>query len=367
MRVVVCGAGVIGAATAYFLARHGVQTTLIERTAVGAAASGKSGGFLAKDWCDGTPLAELAQHSFALHDVLAGTLPSDYGYRRVETLLVAGGSAATGQNGAQPQWLDGRSTVQSVIGTPSSTAQVDPGAFTQALVDAAVACGTQVVYGRVSGVDTSADGANVKGVFMEQVRIPADAVVFALGPWSAQASSWLPLPRIGASKGHSIVLRPATAIPAQALFVEYPIDERVRLSPEIIPRANGDVYVCGLPDPAALPDAAEHVDTSEEHAGVLQAICADLSSRLAGAELVQYQACYRPIAVDALPLIGALQGLEGAYVSTGHNCWGILNAPASGEAMAELILNGRTSHVDLTPFSPNREALVAGQRRGLAS
>ena len=41
-----------------------------------------------------------------------------------------------------------------------------------------------------------------------------------------------------------------------------------------------------------------------------------------------------------MPLLGKVPGLEGAYVATGHNVWGILNAPATGEAMAELIADG---------------------------
>ena len=45
---------------------------------------------------------------------------------------------------------------------------------------------------------------------------------------------------------------------------------------------------------------------------------------------------------DGLPLIGAIPGARGAYVATGHSVWGILNAPATGEAMAELILDGAT-------------------------
>jgi glycine/D-amino acid oxidase-like deaminating enzyme len=55
-----------------------------------------------------------------------------------------------------------------------------------------------------------------------------------------------------------------------------------------------------------------------------------------------------------LPLIGPVAGLEGAYVATGHSVWGILNAPATGEAMAELILDGTARSVDLSAFEPAR-------------
>lgn len=51
MRVVICGAGVIGACAAYFLSLRQVEVVVVERTGVACAASGKSGGFLALDWC----------------------------------------------------------------------------------------------------------------------------------------------------------------------------------------------------------------------------------------------------------------------------------------------------------------------------
>ena len=47
MRVVICGGGVIGACTAYFLGLRQVEVVVVERTGVACAASGKSGGFLA--------------------------------------------------------------------------------------------------------------------------------------------------------------------------------------------------------------------------------------------------------------------------------------------------------------------------------
>src|SRR5437764_15218733 len=83
MRVVICGGGVIGACTAYFLARRGIDVIVVERTAVACAASGKAGGFLALDWCAGTPLDELARRSFQLHAALPGEIPGDWGYQRM--------------------------------------------------------------------------------------------------------------------------------------------------------------------------------------------------------------------------------------------------------------------------------------------
>ena len=57
---------------------------------------------------------------------------------------------------------------------------------------------------------------------------------------------------------------------------------------------------------------------------------------------------------DGVPLIGRVPGSEGAYIATGHSVWGILNAPATGEALAELIVDGRAETIDLDPFDPAR-------------
>src|SRR5262249_16970288 len=84
------------------------------------------------------------------------------------------------------------------------------------------------------------------------------------------------------------------------------------------------------------------------------ALCRKISPALAAAPIKARQACFRPVTEDGLPLIGAVPGVEGAYVATGHSVWGILNAPATGETMSELILDGVTHHVALAPFASGR-------------
>src|SRR3954467_5702945 len=85
MRVLICGGGVIGASIAYFLSCRGVQPIVIERTGLACAASGKSGGFLALDSLDGTPLELLARRRFALHAILGVQIGGEWGYRRLTT------------------------------------------------------------------------------------------------------------------------------------------------------------------------------------------------------------------------------------------------------------------------------------------
>jgi glycine/D-amino acid oxidase-like deaminating enzyme len=59
--------------------------------------------------------------------------------------------------------------------------------------------------------------------------------------------------------------------------------------------------------------------------------------------------------------MGRVPGVDGAYVATGHSVWGMLNAPATGEAMAELIVEGSTSTVDISAFDPARLPPLRGE------
>jgi glycine/D-amino acid oxidase-like deaminating enzyme len=61
---------------------------------------------------------------------------------------------------------------------------------------------------------------------------------------------------------------------------------------------------------------------------------------LAVAPIKASRACFRPVTEDGFPFIGAVPGVDGAFVAAGHSVWGILNAPAIGEAMSELVLDG---------------------------
>lgn len=360
--VVVCGAGVMGAAVAYFVAVRGVAVTIVERTGVACAASGKSGGFLALDWCDGTPVEPLARASFALHAKLAGELGADYGYRRMDTFIVAARERGTVRGGHRvpaPAWLDGGGVVTAALGTTETTAQLHPARFTTALVDAAKAHGAVVRHGVVEHV-IERDGA-AHGVRVDGAAIDADAVVLSMGPWTGRLAGRLRLPRIEGLKGHSVVLAGAD-VPAHALFVEYRTADGRALEPEIFPRPDGDVYICGMADPTPLPESPEEVEVNDVSCAVLAGAAARVSTALAAARVSRRQACYRPVTDDGLPLIGRVPELAGAYVATGHGPWGMLNAPATGLALAELIVDGAASVIDLRAFDPARLPRVSTRR-----
>jgi glycine/D-amino acid oxidase-like deaminating enzyme len=111
-----------------------------------------------------------------------------------------------------------------------------------------------------------------------------------------------------------------------------------------------------MADHQPLPESAEGVEVSEAGCAVLARAAGRVSAALAAAPVTRRQACYRPVADDGLPLIGPVPGAASAYVATGHGPWGMLNAPATGLALAELITDGAAKSVDLDPFDPARPA-----------
>ncbi len=362
MRVLICGGGVIGVSIAFYLSLRGIEAVVIERTGVACAASGKSGGFLALDWCDGSAMETLARRSFDLHAALAEAGLGDWGYRRLETLGVvcrSAGAVDAYRRIASPAWLGDAAAVHGALGDEHTTAQVHPKQFTEALLAAAVDRGASVVTGTVTGLSLTHGGDAVRGVEVDGRLVEGDAAVIAMGPWSVVASRWLPLPAVYGLKGHSILVRPEQTVSPQALFVELEESDGESHSPEVFPRPDGTVYVCGLSGEAALPVDPGAVAPEPGAGERLRVLSEQFSPALGGGEVVAVQACYRPIASDALPLMGQVGGIAGAYVATGHNCWGILNAPASGEAMAELIADGAAHSVDLAPFDPARLPALA--------
>jgi glycine/D-amino acid oxidase-like deaminating enzyme len=327
--------------------------TLVERSDVACAASGKSGGFLALDWCDGSPVGPLARASYALHAELARELAVDYGYRRVDTFMLAArdrGGRPGERRVAPPPWLDGDGTVIDAIGSVRTTAQIHPARFTTALVTAARALGATLRRGTVDGV--LRQGGAVRGVTADGATIEGDAVVLAMGPWTGRVAG-LALPRVHGLKGHSVTLA-APGVPAHALFVDYRLADGRRIEPEIFPRPDGEVYVCGMADPTPLPESADTVTVSDEACALLARAAGRVSTVLAQARVTSRQACYRPVTDDGLPLIGAVPDAPSVFVATGHGPWGMLNAPATGQALAELIVDGTASCVDLRPFDPAR-------------
>src|SRR5436190_936097 len=130
-----------------------------------------------RDWCRGSALDALARRSFDLHGELAETLGNPWGYRRLETF--AGHASANGSaRGVAPRpWLSAEVTLTGRIGSPQTTALVEPRGFTRGLMRAAEQRGATLRACAVGGLARDADGA-VRGVVLaDGETVEGDAVV----------------------------------------------------------------------------------------------------------------------------------------------------------------------------------------------
>ncbi len=409
-QVVIAGGGIIGATCGYYLLGKGIKPIVIDASTPASSASGKAGGFLALDWCDGNALGPLARTSFFLHTELAKTLPQDVGYRRVKThsiAIKAGSRPSSRKISTLPTWIDGTDAVSaSLIGTEDTTGQVHPERLTKALLEEVVKKGGAVrEFTEIVGVKINEETRAVEGVYIRNSStesrnsnnsssttaqdaavgkekkkqdqreehggdvefLPADSVVLALGVWSqtlhsilsTTKSSTLNTSIFSGLKVHSMVLAdPENHTSADALFLAYRGAQGGTLEPEVYPRPDGTVYVCGVSSEEAPPRYADEIVAEAAAITTLKEVATAVSSSLKNAEVLKEQSCFLPCTDDGLPLIGKVPGVEkGLYIATGHSCWGILNGPATGKAMAELIVDGKATSVNLKAFDPARYSM----------
>lgn len=360
--IVICGGGIIGAATAYYLSvldiKKTLNITIIERESVACHSSGKAGGFLALDWHN-AELEPIARLSYNLHEELAKTLNENIGYRNVNTYSLNSRACKSPSNESKKNsgsWVDGKISQKESIGTTRTTAQVNPFILTNELMNSAMTnAGATLKKGIIIDIEKNIDEIVTHVVLSDGNRIDADVVVIAMGAWSVQAQDFFPLCQkvfnVKGSRAHSIILE--ADIPPEAMFIQHVDKDGKFHEPEIYPRPDGTVYICGEGDNVKLPQDPSKIVACPKACEKLHEIAKSLSSHLKDAKLLKQQACYLPCSPDSIPIIGKLPFYEEAYIGTGHGCWGILNGPATGKCLAQLILNMEPD-VDLTSFSPKR-------------
>lgn len=360
MEVVICGGGIIGTCTAYYLAKDGVQSTVIERHELANAASGRAAGFLAQDWNSGSVLEQLSERSFDLHVDLAKELngEKEYGFRRIRSHAVTlrkGSPYSKISHSRLPPWLDG-SLVQSPsqIGDCDTNAQLHPYQFCRTLHKVCSSMGVEfMTQCEVTNIQYSPQDP-IKTISIKGgMELTAKNVVIAMGPWTGLAKQWFPsLPQsFYGQKAHSITVTPAYPLTPEAIFASYG-----NSSSDIYPRPDGEAYICGMtesPRQSFQLDPPGMVNPTDGQCQALKDLSSQMSKPLRDGTVNVEQACYLPLTQDGTPIIGKVSDCDGAYVAAGHSCWGILNAPMTGKIIAKLIVDGKAP-IDIGAFDPGR-------------
>lgn len=219
-RVIICGGGIIGCSTAYYLSKRGCAPTILERREIAAAASGKAGGFLAADWNDHGPVGPLSRASFQLHAELADELGADkIDYRRLTcaAVTVADRSGApVPRKLAGVEWANSAALGSRPMGDETTIAQVHPRKLALALSEAAVSKGASV---RIATVKEVQAGTPARVRLDSGEWLEADAVVLAMGPWTDQLEGGLELPAMLGQKYHSVLMQAKRTL-SQAVFFQ---------------------------------------------------------------------------------------------------------------------------------------------------
>ncbi|HEV2957895.1 MAG TPA: FAD-dependent oxidoreductase [Xanthobacteraceae bacterium] len=220
----------------------------------------------------------------------------------------------------------------------------NPLRLSRALAEALVANGGEIRRERAEGF-AFADG-KVEAVLTSMGRIPVAAVVLAAGahskPLAARLGEKVPL---DTERGyHAMIKAPEVAprlpiMDAEAKFVAAPMEEGLRMA--------GTVEFAGLEAP---PDW--------RRARILlrhgQAMFPGLP-RVVAEDRVALWMGFRPSIPDSLPVIGPARRYPNAFLAFGHGHVGLIGAPMTGRAIADLIA-GRPPAIDLAPFSAARFA-----------
>jgi sarcosine oxidase, subunit beta len=336
-RIVVAGAGAIGASIAYHLASLGARdVVLTDRTGIASGATSKAMGGVRQQFSTAAEV-RLAQASIRFFEELGEPLFEQVGYLFLAT---------TEQGLAE---LDERRELQAELGVPVE--RVDPTSFVDGLrtddVLGAVFCATDGVADPPAVTRELVRRALKLGVELRDgtpaEEIDGDVLVIACGPWSAEAAS---------ARGIDLPVRP--------LCRQLLETTELQGLPESLPmvleaesgfhfRRRGDRLVLALADPEPRWGFDEEVDES---------LFPDRLERLrrrfapAGdAAIERGWAGLYDMTPDAHPILGEVG--DGVYAACGFSGHGFMQSPAVGRALAEEILDLAPS-LDLSPYRLDR-------------
>lgn len=229
----------------------------------------------------------------------------------------------------------------------------DPNSVVAGYVSAARRAGAALLSNvEVTGCRVA--GSRIVGVETSGGSIEAEVVVNAAGPQAGLVGRMMgvDLP-IWPLRRQMLVTTPLPEVPADFPFV-------IDFAPGLYFHREGPGLLTGQSNPSEASSFDERVDLAWEQAHLQLAV--QRMPVLERAGLAHHWAGLYEMTPDAHPLIGRLSALDNAFVLAGFSGHGFMHGPIAGKLLAELMLEGRTSTLDITPLSPSRFAEVETAR-----
>ena len=371
MDVIVVGGGIVGSATAYHLATAGSDVALFDRADEGRATDAGAGILspATSSNADSEPWFRFAVDAVDYYEELNGAL-LDAGVE--ETGYAVPGLLQIAVDGAEARMFDeALSRIrdrQERLGAPERIDELDPATarerspvvgevtralwnpngarvdgrrFSAALREAGERSGLTVRETDVTGV--TVESGTVQGVVADGERVDAEAVVVAGGAWS---------PEFATDLGYEVPVEPMRG---QILHLrtdhdtaDWPIVTGTR-SLYTVPWADGRVAAGATYETGT--GFAPHSTVEGVHEVLGDTL--EVVPGLAEAAIEEVRVGLRPGSADGLPVCGAVPGIEGAYLATGHGPTGLQMGPYTGRQVARLV-RGEPLETDMDAFSPAR-------------
>ena len=367
--VIVIGAGITGASTAYHLKKRGVKRVLlVDREAPAAGGTGKSAAIIRQHYSNPL-LVRLTKSSIGMLAAMPQELGKSGGYVRsgyfflINQEMLAGAKANVAMQrevGVDTRFLDQKEIekfcpwlnpegVAAVIHEPDG-GYADPVQATEAYVHGLRKLGGEVREKKPARALVRS-GNRITAVTFDDEELAAGAVVNAAGPWAAPlaASAGMDMQMRTVREQDTIWEgRPGRPLPeasvsngVDAIYLR-PLGERRFVIGRGFPKQYYDV------DPYNYKLTADDWFVSE-----VQERMERRFPPLAGAKLVTAYAALYDVALDWYPYVGPRKGIEGYFDACGGSGHGFKIGPAIGKELADWIADARTG-ADFSRLSYDR-------------
>jgi sarcosine oxidase subunit beta len=369
VQTIIVGGGIIGISSAYYLARRGVDVTVVERSSIGAGNTGRANGGIRAQFSSSVSAA-LSQESIEVWKRFEEEFGMDIGYRRPGYLFLAR-AESTAEQFRENVHEQNRVGVPSEYISPAEAAEHCPGLYEDEFVGATYSpedgfadpnLGLQgfVEQARTEGVefrtntevtDVVRDGNWVTGVETTAGAMSAEYVVNAAGAWARQVGKMagVELP-VSPRRRKLMIVDPEKPVPESVPFV-VDSDEGVHFRPEREGSAVAGGHFAET-DPEKDPDdfrKTTSIDWAakiiEKAAEVAEYFGMDTKVQRGWAGIYAVTPDHHPIIEETIP------GFVNAVGFSGH---GFMQAPATGELVSEIVVDGSPSLVDVSELTADR-------------
>jgi sarcosine oxidase subunit beta len=378
--VIIIGAGVHGASLAFHLASRGTSVVVVEKATVAAGATGRSSGLVRMHY-DLLAETRLAWASFPWFTEWGERVGGECGFTRTGFLWVepADGEARLQANVTSHRALgivtsvvhadDMRRLAPSlaldgdeVAAYEPESGYADPSATAAGFLRSARDRGGRLVQGaEVTAIPV--EGGRVTGVETTRGSFAAPVVVNAAGGWAARVAAMVGLDIPVTTWRHDTGYVGVPAALARPIPVVIDNARDMYFRPE-----GGELVLVGLED-ANIMGGSPDRDTTDAEPDFRDRVTDRVVRRLPGLIEGTFRSAHSGqdgLTPDQRSILGPA-GPDGFFLDCGHSGTGFKTAPAIGLGMAELILDGGATSVDITPFTPDRFAegrLLVGEHGG---